>query len=96
MRVYSVASLPSKCASGRAIATNFQSGPGPWGNPVAWGPDGLIAYQSFPDIMVVTAAGGAPWNLTQDLTAWGGAPKSGTIEVLGSLTPTFAPACTKL
>ncbi len=83
LRTYPLASLPAACASG-AVVTTVPGSP-PYYD-LAWGPGGLIAYSGGNDVFLVSAAGGAPQDLTADLTG----PDASASE------PTWAPACAVL
>jgi Tol biopolymer transport system component len=81
LRTYAVASLPAPCTSG-SIVTGVADSLG----QTAWGPTGMIAFASGEDVLLVSATGGTPTNLTSDLTGNG----------VYASEPTWAPACTKL
>ena len=83
LRVWSVASLPADCATGRvvtAVPSNVSY------YVLAWGPTGLIAFGSGHDVMLVPAAGGTSTNLTATLT---GREASAT-------SPTWVEGCVQL
>jgi Tol biopolymer transport system component len=84
LRVYPVASLPAACESGTVVTEldDTYSSPNGCPNP-SWGPSGLIAYSSGTDVYVVDPDGGAPRNMTAELTADAGA----------AFDPIWAPAC---
>lgn len=84
LRVYAFSSLPAPCASGRVVTILDESSPSMSGGPnPAWGPSGLIAYGSGNDVYVVDPDGGAPRNMTRDLTADAGS----------AFDPIWAPTC---
>jgi Tol biopolymer transport system component len=83
LRVYPLASLPAPCTAG-VVVTSVPVAP-PYYD-LAWSPTGLIAYSGGHDVFLVSAAGGAPENLTADLTG----PMATASE------PTWAPGCTAL
>jgi len=70
VRVYPYASLPASCESGAKIAktSGYSSAPNEAADP-SWGPTNLIAYADAKDVFVVSAAGGAPRNMTAALTS---------------------------
>jgi len=84
--VFSYASLPAApCQSGRVLtAVTFGSGSSS-GNDPSWGPNGVIAYGSGPDVYFIPASGGQPVNMTSGLTG-----DSGTIT---ASDPVWAPGC---
>ena len=86
LRVFSYASLPAACDSGRKLAPTqgYSSAPNAAADP-AWGPTGLIAYADAKDVYVVDPAGGAPRNMTATLTAG--------LSNGGAFDPLWAPGC---
>ena len=83
LRTYPLASLPTPCSSGAVVTavTDVLSYYDP-----AWGPTGLIAYATGQGMLIVSASGGTPTNLTADLVG----------PTAGVLTPTWAPSCASL
>jgi len=86
LRVYSFASLPgATCDSGR-ILTDINEGSSPNGaNDPSWSSNGLIAYASGADVFVIDPNGGAPRNMTADLT--------GDAGLVTASDPVWAPGC---
>ncbi len=85
LRVYPYASLPAPCESGKVVAVvdgGYFAAPNGCPNP-SWGPSGLIAYNSGPDVYVVDPGGGFPRNMTAALT---GSSRQ-------AFDPIWAPAC---
>jgi Tol biopolymer transport system component len=89
MRVYAVASLPgATCESGRVLTdVNFGASPNEANDP-SWGSNGLIAYESYPDVYVIPASGGTPTDLTESMTG-----DAGTVT---AQDPVWAPACAQV
>ncbi len=89
LRVYPFASLPgASCESGQILAMVTDGfSPNSANNP-SWGPSGLIAYASGPDVWVIPATGGMPTNMTAGLTGDGG--------TVSASDPVWAPACATL
>jgi hypothetical protein len=85
LRVYSLASLPAACATGRVVTTLSPSSRSMSGGPnPAWGPSGLIAYGSDADVYLVDPRGDAPpRNMTAKLTGGDRA----------AFDPIWAPGC---
>jgi hypothetical protein len=83
LRVYTFASLPAPCDSGRIIID--VEGPPDAYNP-RWGPTGLIAYTDDQDVILVSSDGGSSVTLTAELTS----------SKIRATSPTWAPACTVL
>ncbi len=83
LRVYSLASLPAACTSGRVVTTVAQRlsyyDPA-WG---PWGPEGSVAYTASGDIAVVDVGSGAVSSLTSDLTSVSGVYASSPTWVSG-------------
>jgi Tol biopolymer transport system component len=86
LRAYATASLPAACETGRLVAMLPASAKRVPAGP-SWGPSGVIAYSDSQNVWLVKAVGGAPQNLTADLTH---APMTSAID------PTWAPSCTVL
>ena len=84
--VYSYGSLPAApCQSGRVLTeVTFGSGYSS-GNDPSWGPNGIIAYGSGPDVYFIPASGGQPVNMTSGLTGDSGA--------ITASDPVWAPGC---
>jgi Tol biopolymer transport system component len=89
LRVYSFASLPgATCESGRLLTdVNFGASFNLANDP-SWGVNGLIAYESSPDVYVIAASGGTPTDLTASLTG-----DAGTVT---AQDPVWAPACAEI
>jgi Tol biopolymer transport system component len=89
LRVYPVSSLPgATCESGRVLAdVNFGASPNEANDP-SWGANGLIAYESSPDVYVIPASGGTPTDLTASMTG-----DAGTVT---AQDPVWAPACAQV
>ena len=57
-------------------------------NDPSWGSNGLIAYESYPDVYVIPAGGGTPTDLTASMTG-----DAGTVT---AQDPVWAPACAQV
>jgi len=82
--VYDWASLPAPCGSGKVLAQVSESSSFNGANDPSWGPTGLVAYGSGNDVYVIPASGGAPTDVTQNLTDAG---------MLTAEEPVWAPGC---
>ncbi len=87
LRIYSLASLPADCSTGRVVAEDLLSYATVSNSPnPAWGPTNVIAFTQARDVFVVDADGGSPRNLTSSLTGDAGAAGN----------PVWAPGCIRL
>jgi len=77
LRVFSVTSLPGDlCMTGTKLAEITSANVGADSAAPSWGPDSVIVYHDGRDLLLVDAAGGAPTNITSQLTTsgWAGNP----------------------
>jgi hypothetical protein len=87
--LFPYASLPgATCQSGTVLTDVSEGSSLNFANDPSWGPNGLIAYASGPDVFTIRPSGGTPTNVTAALT--------GDAGTSWAADPLWAPGCAQL